>query len=70
MATLADASELPTTVTVAQVNYSAVTDGEVRTCVVSRGRKPASSYPTFSSVTDFLEKSPPGFPALQWWGLT
>nr|XP_028601151.1 nuclear respiratory factor 1 isoform X5 [Podarcis muralis] len=29
VATLADASELPTTVTVAQVNYSAVTDGEV-----------------------------------------
>ncbi|XP_063164006.1 nuclear respiratory factor 1 isoform X1 [Candoia aspera] len=28
VATLADASELPTTVTVAQVNYSAVTDGE------------------------------------------
>ncbi|XP_019501634.1 PREDICTED: nuclear respiratory factor 1 [Hipposideros armiger] len=31
VATLADASELPTTVTVAQVNYSAVADGEVRT---------------------------------------
>lgn len=30
VATLADASELPTTVTVAQVNYSAVADGEVR----------------------------------------
>ncbi|XP_019779709.1 nuclear respiratory factor 1 isoform X5 [Lagenorhynchus albirostris] len=29
VATLADASELPTTVTVAQVNYSAVADGEV-----------------------------------------
>ncbi|MBN3298422.1 NRF1 factor, partial [Amia calva] len=29
VATLADASELPTTVTVAQVNYSTVTDGEV-----------------------------------------
>ncbi|XP_066852163.1 nuclear respiratory factor 1 isoform X5 [Anser cygnoides] len=29
VATLADASELPTTVTVAQVNYSAVTDGEL-----------------------------------------
>ncbi|XP_038608450.1 nuclear respiratory factor 1 [Tachyglossus aculeatus] len=29
VATLADASELPTTVTVAQVNYSAVSDGEV-----------------------------------------
>ena len=29
MATLADASELPGTVTVAQVNYSTVTDGEV-----------------------------------------
>lgn len=27
---MADASELPTTVTVAQVNYSAVADGEVR----------------------------------------
>lgn len=33
VATLADASELPTTVTVAQVNYSAVTDGEVRDAV-------------------------------------
>ncbi|KAF7254788.1 Nuclear respiratory factor 1 [Varanus komodoensis] len=31
VATLADASELPTTVTVAQVNYSAVTDGESAT---------------------------------------
>lgn len=30
VATLADASELPGTVTVAQVNYSTVTDGEVR----------------------------------------
>lgn len=29
VATLADASELPGTVTVAQVNYSTVTDGEV-----------------------------------------
>ncbi|CAJ0926921.1 unnamed protein product [Ranitomeya imitator] len=29
VATLADASELPTTVTVAQVNYSTVSDGEV-----------------------------------------
>lgn len=30
VATLTDASELPGTVTVAQVNYSTVTDGEVR----------------------------------------
>lgn len=35
MATLADASELPTTVTVAQVNYSAVADGEVRKRILS-----------------------------------
>uniref|UniRef100_A0A8C9EWH2 Nuclear respiratory factor 1 n=1 Tax=Pavo cristatus TaxID=9049 RepID=A0A8C9EWH2_PAVCR len=34
VATLADASELPTTVTVAQVNYSAVADGEVRIWVI------------------------------------
>lgn len=32
VATLADASELPG-VTVAQVNYSTVTDGEVRTTI-------------------------------------
>lgn len=37
VATLADASELPTTVTVAQVNYSAVADGEVRSCLGSTG---------------------------------
>lgn len=30
VATLTDASDLPGTVTVAQVNYSTVTDGEVR----------------------------------------
>lgn len=33
VATLADASELPGTVTVAQVNYSTVQDGEVRTAI-------------------------------------
>ncbi|NXD44019.1 NRF1 factor, partial [Copsychus sechellarum] len=39
VATLADASELPTTVTVAQVNYSAVADGEVRAWSLSAHSK-------------------------------
>ncbi|XP_018602542.1 nuclear respiratory factor 1 isoform X1 [Scleropages formosus] len=51
VATLADASELPTTVTVAQVNYSTVADGEEQNWATLQGGEMTIQTPQASEAT-------------------